>query len=401
MLMSSTGPGRSTSLQQREVDVREGETSIVDFVTREILVAGHVTHNGAPAPNMRLRVFGRSGGTVYMSSGVTGDTVPAPSSGPRHMAGLTRDDGGFELIVDVPGEFRALVASVDDRLRFPSRNVTIPDADRYDLELVFSGAPVSGVVVDRETRQPVGQANVSAVATRPPPTGSGGQADAEGRFQLALEAGDYRVKARAEGYAEGATNVSVPAEGLSDIRLELSKGLSLSGKVLDQRGQPLPGISVEAATEGSEASRSWGFGETLTDGSYRMDGLLNKPYNLCAGSALAGFAVRAGVSPGTQDVVLTLGPAGRVRLRALGPDGGPVAGAYPAIRRLDGAAIAVPLNRQVPTDAQGFADVFAPVGRAEVEVGTPRLKGGVTVDIRLEGGPAVNVTLREEPGATR
>jgi hypothetical protein len=397
-LFSSPVPGRLTSVQQREVDVREGETSAVEFVVRDILVTGHVARNGAPASNMRLR-FSGSSGTAYMSYAGRGDGVPAPSSGPQRMLGITREDGGFELIVDEPGEFRVLVTSLDEQLRLPWRTVTVPDADTHNVELGFSGVPVSGVVVERETRCPIPQADVW-VAMKPPSSGSGGASDPEGRFQLELEPGEYRLRAMADGYAEASTSVSVPSEGVSDVRLELSKGSSLSGKVLDQRGQALLGIAVLAVTEGAEGSQSFAGGDTLSDGSFRLDGLAIKPYNLCAGSALGGFAVRAAVAPGTQDVVLTLGPPGRLRPRAVGSDGAPVAGAHPRIRRLDGVAVVVPLRGPTATDAQGYADLVAPAGRAEVEVGTLKLKGTVTVDISAEGGVVTTVMLREEPGAT-
>jgi hypothetical protein len=90
-------------MMSKEVEVREGETTSVDFSSREILVNGHVTKAGTPLPNLRLRFMG-SGGMSFMSMGAGFDSVAAAPTGPQRQVGTTGEDGTFALIVDTPGK---------------------------------------------------------------------------------------------------------------------------------------------------------------------------------------------------------------------------------------------------------------------------------------------------------
>ena len=106
------------------------------------------------------------------------------------------------------------------------------------------------------------------------------------------------------------------------------------------------------------------------DGSFRIEGLASKPYVLAAGSPLAGFAIRGGVTPGEEPVTLTLRPGGRIAVRVLGADSRPVKEAYPSVETVDGLRVEMPGNSSGPTDATGLYELVSPTGTVGVVAAT-------------------------------
>jgi hypothetical protein len=297
-LMAPVGPGRMMSMMSKQVEVREGETTSVEFLSREILVNGHVTKSGTPLSGLRLRFMGEGGMSMSMSAGF--DSVAAAPTGPQRHTGTTGEDGTFALIVDTPGKYWVNTESVDGRVSYPSREVQIPDVETHNVELTFSGVPVTGVVIDKETDQPVAQAFVRAIPKNKekadPGGGGSARTGADGRFQFDTNPGDYMLSAGSDGYASTNVPVTVPASGLSDARLELEKGLEIKGRVVDASGQGVPSLNVSARSSTDELEGKGA--QTLADGTFRMAGLPARPFNLCAGTELAGYAVRTRVAPG-------------------------------------------------------------------------------------------------------
>ena len=399
-LMATAGFGRLISMMSKQVEVREGETTSVELLSREILVNGHVTKSGTPLPGLRLRFMGEGGMTMSMGGGF--DSVAAAPTGPQRHVGTTGEDGTFALIVDTPGRYWVMTESVDGRTNYPSRELQIPDAETHNVEIAFSGVPVAGVVIDKETDQPVKQAFVRAMPKDKDKAASGGgstRTGADGRFQFDVDPGEYTLSAGAEGY--GVTNdaVTVGATGLADARVELEKGLEIKGRVVDASGQPVPSVTISvrsaAAGESAPVSDPAG-GQTLPDGTFRIAGLVAKPYNLCTGTELAGYAVRMGVAPGGADVTMTLRPAAKVRLLIKGPDGAPMAKAWPNVTKLGGSPIGVPwMGGRAPSDSAGMAEMSTPAGALEIEVWGPSYKGKTTVSVAEGATATAEVTLSE------
>jgi protocatechuate 3,4-dioxygenase beta subunit len=375
--------GRYTGNQSRDVEIREGETSLVEFVQRDILVSGRVRRAGEPAPGLRVTFGGRSMMHTYGSE----TSVPL---GPQRMTAVTRDDGGYELLVDEPGQTRVLVESMDERLSLPSRSVEIPDADSFALDLDFSGITVSGQVADKQTGQPIAGASVHAQGMKGERSFVGGMAGPDGRFQFELDPGEYRVNAAAEGYAGNSKEIRVPASG--DVVLALSRGAVLKGKVVDAAGRGVAGLDVTALAGDRQDGSGHGWTYTRSDGSFQFDPLLRRPHNVLAGTGLVGFGLSPGAVPGDTPVVVTLRPPGMVQLLVRGPDGAPVAGAYPNLVQLDGANVNNPAHSPT-TDAQGIAALVMPSGRIQLEVWKDQAKGSVSVDVSEGGSVAVEVTL--------
>jgi carboxypeptidase family protein len=281
-----------------------------------------------------------------------------------------------------------MVDRLDGKGSYPMRTVDLPDADAYTLDLAFSGATIAGVVVDRDTEQPIARAYVFAASAKPEAGTVGGsraETGEDGRFQIDLEPGDYKVSAGAENYGRAESEVTVGSSGAGEVRLALSRGLTLSGRVIDTRGNGVPGLNVSAQAKGPDGGMdSAGFASTLPDGSFQMGGLKDVPHRVVASSDVGFFATREGVSPGDKDVVLTLRPGGRVMVQVVDAEGRPVEGAWTS---------AVEYGMGFRTDARGLVEVTSPAGTVELRATKERLEGRTTVTVAERGTATAQIVL--------
>jgi protocatechuate 3,4-dioxygenase beta subunit len=375
-LTAQPSPGVSLIAETKSVMVVEGQTAAVDFVARELLITGRVTRSEAAVPGVRVTVR-----TLPFSYSVGGDSfggVAAPPTGPRPLEGITHEDGQYELIVLHPGPAWAEVASLDGRVQYATRNLEVPDVERHAFDIQIGGTPVGGMVVDKETGAGVPLANVRAMARKGEANG-GANAGLDGRFAFELAPGEYRLTTSADAYATAESELSVGAGGSSGVRLELSRGMALEGKVVDLAGRPVPGAQLFPKAGDSTA---WlGMAVSMEDGRFRIERLMPRPYTLATGSPSVGFAIRGGVSPGDKDVVLTLRPGGRVRLTAVDQSGAPVAQVGGSLASVDGLTAFLFLNAS--TDAQGVAEFGCPAGLVELNVSNGKLTGKATVQVEV------------------
>jgi len=79
-----------------------------------------------------------------------------------------------------------------------------------------ASTPISGVVVDADTRAPIPNATVSAGAAHV-------SADADGRFTLLVEGGRVTLLVEASGYFALTTTLDIPEAGLSGAELALAR----------------------------------------------------------------------------------------------------------------------------------------------------------------------------------
>jgi hypothetical protein len=202
---------------------------------------------------------------------------------------------------------------------------------------------ISGVVVDATTSRPVPGAVVilsnldSSVATRPHAL-----TDSRGRFVfMDLPASDsYYLGARRFGYAYTRYGWSAPdqsraiadisrvvvADGQwrSDLRIPLWRTGAISGRVVDERGEPVVGVVVRAFTQGTISGHSQLVGGPLTTtddrGVYRISGMSPGRY------AVSVLSVQSTVLSTTEDVLQTR-PLGALQAGGLsGTRGSTVAG---------------------------------------------------------------------------
>jgi large repetitive protein len=396
MLMAREGSGTFTSSQSREVEVQEGQTASVEFLSREILLSGRVTRGGGGYPGVRLSL--RSDRGMMMVFG--GVAAEAPPAGPQRMIAVTREDGSYEMLVDEPGEFRMWFESMDGR-SLPGRGIQVPDTESFAQDFEFSGIVLSGVVIDKDTEQPLANANVSASMVRGGRESSTQATGPDGRFQLEVDAGDYHVYARVDGYGSVNQEVTIGPSGVSDLRLAMARGLALRGKVVDARGRPAANLQVSASPVDSERG-GFGFGTSLADGSFTVDGLEQRPYVLLAGSWTgAGYGLLGPVNPGDRDLVVRLRPPGRVRVTVLGPDGAPVKGVHPRVVRAEGYRIGGPMAGDAETDESGVAEMTVIAGNLEIEAGRRQDVGKGTVSVPEGGSAALEIRLEERRSTSR
>ena len=87
-----------------------------------------------------------------------------------------------------------------------------------------ASTPISGVVVDADSRAPIPNATVSAGAARV-------SADAAGRFTLQVEAGRVTLLIEASGYFALTTTLEIPEAGLSGAELALARETPFAASV--------------------------------------------------------------------------------------------------------------------------------------------------------------------------
>jgi hypothetical protein len=396
-LMSSTGPGRFVNTITRQIEVVDGQTTMVELVSRDVLLSGRITRNRTPAAGVELAFQSQGGYSWVMGVGGAAGGSAASPDGPRRNAATTREDGSFEAILSEPGRHQVSAHTMSPRVSFPSRNVDIPDAESFALDLDFTVVPVSGTVIAKDTLEPVERSNVSAR-----PRGSDGfvgtSAGRDGRFELLAAPGEYTLGAVAPGYMNADLPLSVGESGVSDLKLEMERGLEITGRVVNTAGQGVAGVQLMATGPGKLHERSQGYTQSRGDGSFTIGSLKDVAHNLAAGSELLGFAIRAGVKAGTRDLSLTLRPGGRLRVRFLDQEGTPLKDVYPQVKRVDGAQVAVPVFAGQPSDASGTSEVVVPAGLLEVQGMTDKAMGQATVEVESGQTAEVEIRLTEPPG---
>jgi uncharacterized GH25 family protein/protocatechuate 3,4-dioxygenase beta subunit len=180
----------------------------------------------------------------------------------------TQSDGKFKVTGLKPGRYRLQIANwgQPSSLRVGSDEPIAAGSTGVRITLT-EGAKISGVVVD-EAGSPLAGAQVWASLGNDSHSAVSGK---DGRFEIGgLAAGKHTVSANLQGRAPAsAQNV---AEGTSDVRLVLVKGLSLSGTVLDRDGKPCANTNVHL-TLGKDGADGHNWAQTDAQGRFKAEGL--------------------------------------------------------------------------------------------------------------------------------
>lgn len=349
------------------------------------------------------RVFGR---VLDRGAPVGGGSISAVSFEGENFLGvdwkLGRIDGAgnyeFEGLAPAEYQFEMRSGAVRTRIR-----VEVPDQPEYRLDLELPVGSVAGRVVDAATGVGVRRARVFL---RPldedPPEGlvasflqSEGQllrsssSDDGGFLFEHLPAGRYELLARPRG-GDGAAALAASepqvlevgeSERLSGVLIELPPSLALSGRLVDESGQPVEGARVLCTREGAALDARPARARSDADGRFELTGLSDGAHVLTA--SRSGFAAerRGGIEPDgaeEEEIVLTLRRGTSVELRVYGADGRPLAGASARFQRTDqpgaetadpGGAVVDLFTGKQTTDAEGRLELgrFVP-GIYELEV---------------------------------
>jgi hypothetical protein len=173
---------------------------------------------------------------------------------------------------------------------------------------------IEGRVINALARDGLRRATLTLTATRGAGKPVTALSDENGRFAFGnLEPGGYRLTGERTGYqrwaygarlnpASGRILVLTPGGTLGGLVFPLPPNAALSGAVLDQEGQPMPGLLVQALRNGYASGRlRWapaGGVQTNDRGEFRIGGLPAGRYLLIAtdmniGIAIAGKSVEA------------------------------------------------------------------------------------------------------------
>jgi RNA polymerase sigma factor (sigma-70 family) len=220
--------------------------------------------------------------------------VEFPGRGPQLRYGTISGAGGRYAMRLPRGHWH--VSALADGYAYGWREVVLEGPSALDLALPAAGA-IGGRVVDGSSGAPVAGATVRLDRAG----GSAGRATttgAEGFFSFgtAWPTGGYRLTATA-GDRVGRLEVAAPVDPVvrSPVEVTVRPGLTLAGRVLDRRGQPLAGAAVQLF-DGSRQIHPVRQVTTDGDGRYRMAGLL-------PGQAWLGAEAR-GRAPARRPLVL-------------------------------------------------------------------------------------------------
>ncbi len=134
------------------------------------------------------------------------------------------------------------------------------------------GVELSGIVRDRSTGLPIAKAVISAEVAGIHDERSNIAStvtEDDGRFTLSgARAGRVVLQASADGFLDGVTEeiVIIPAEPTPEVEIELEPGLTLSGRVTDDHGEPLTHVAVEVDGSPSRQGATDASGEYLVHG---------------------------------------------------------------------------------------------------------------------------------------
>jgi hypothetical protein len=268
-------------------------------------------------------------------------------------------------------------------------------------------AVVSGVVVSADAPvRPLRRVRVT-LANPALPFDLAAITDDDGRFAVErVPAGQYTVSAAKEGYlttTHGAARPGRPGRLVAiadgerrEIRLALQRGGVLAGVIVDNQGQPVPGVPVTAhrmgfnGLTGDRMLASAGGTQTNDLGEYRLFGLAPGEYVVSAGVPAAQVGILQMMSPAEIRQALseiTTQPAAFARMPGMPKPAPPLPRAtLPSPR----AAI--------------FAPVFYPGTTSSVEAWRVTLapgeeRGGLDIQLQVAATASVSGTVfGESPG---
>lgn len=236
-----------------------------------------------PAFTIRGRVHREGTGVSGVQVMVFGDDVAMRAREPI----TTGADGRFEIGGLARATYRLSLQKHEEMLQ---REITTEAPAELDVALPAAGT-LQGRVVDAATRQAVPQFVFSVEPVEPSdaqrrdgvPMMQRGESAGDGTFRATLSAGRYRVTAGAIGFTmSDPVEVLVTAGEIAQIDIALERGLTITGRVVDDHGAPVANVTVFAYGEESspDARRSRarprvapGNTNTAEDGSFTITGL--------------------------------------------------------------------------------------------------------------------------------
>jgi beta-lactamase regulating signal transducer with metallopeptidase domain/protocatechuate 3,4-dioxygenase beta subunit len=326
----------------------EGSEAPAISLGRESVLQGIVVDGETGKPVAGARIEGsreRSGGNGQ-------DEILSDGAGRFEMRGLS------------PGRIR-LKVSRKGYARGEEKWIDLPENGTIEAgSLRLSrGIEIRGTVVAAATGEPVPSASYvlseadSEERYRPTLNSSSiPQADRAGAFvEYVAASGNFSIEAWADGYGiRKISRIEVPPEGLRDLKIELPKGASISGRVLLASGQPLAGAEVRPALDPERVNDraisrylqgrspitllprgafAWPSARTDPAGSFRLSGLPpGEDFYVTAIEDAGGYGVVGGIvvrdGGATEGIEIRLTRWGSIRGRVVDGTGKGVEGVF-------------------------------------------------------------------------
>lgn len=300
---------------------------------------------------------------------------------------LTSDDGRFlfaglgegevDLALEPPGDewLRETVQSGDERLR-----IVLPTARIEGTIVLRDGTPAAGASVGTGRR--------------------GATCDDRGRFVLGrLRPGDMRIRASLGGEHEGHADVTLPAAGLTGVRIVLAPvEVVRSFVAVRMTGPPgVLGARPSAKRDGKPCGGRWedageGRGTLRVDAppgsEVTLHAMARDPGDRDSVPWLGVVHAVTSRSPGGPEIVLALRPPVEVTVACRAGDGGPLpSGVEPEITaawaRVRPAESAGRRRLLVPCDPDGVTIHVTASGYLPAQVGC-RPEQGAGIEVRLQ-----------------
>ncbi|MET0555198.1 MAG: carboxypeptidase regulatory-like domain-containing protein [Vicinamibacteria bacterium] len=328
------------------------------------------------------------------------DGRPVPRLLAEPLATEAADDGRFAIDAVPPGEHALGVTApglarqrVDVAVREGERQVDLGDV-RMEVGIAIRGR------VRSKAGQPIADAVVRANVMRMGNDGVEARSEADGSFVLAgLEQGMYRVTAEAVGYGQEDKTAET---GVEPVELVLSPAGTITGRVVDERSQPVESFRVSARTN---ERPGMGFRmprveeTTSEDGRFTLSNVSAGDYVVSVSAAemaaatVPGVKVAEGQSVDVGTVKLTAG--GIVRGTVVDQTGAGVSGAAVAVAPLPQNWMTSGPPVEVSTDAAGAFELkgVAP-GSADIGASHPNYASADPVSVQVDTAkPTTDVRL--------
>ncbi|QSQ14118.1 carboxypeptidase-like regulatory domain-containing protein [Myxococcus landrumensis] len=306
----------------------------VELVMKRAFVAQGVITDTEGNPLPRPELVARK----WMREPLSGEGPEAALSQGDALGAMIDKHGHFRFDLAEPGRYR-LTARAEGFLGSPV-DVTVP---AQDIQVVMhAAARIDGVVVDTRGA-PIEDASISL--TKDGSMLASLETNSQGRFTLeTLHPGRYALQVM---LSSGGYRASLPVEILGterqEVTIRMEAGLSLSGRVVDEKGSPMPrvyvwGRCVEPAAEKAEPEESslpQPESRAHTDEQGRFT-LLHLPQGPCRLTAAAvGYVLRSAphdeqgesevlAKAGDTDVTLVMRYQGGIRGRLVREDRSPI-----------------------------------------------------------------------------
>ncbi len=262
-----------------ELGIAESVSDVTVYVDAAYTVSGFVVNKKDDAiaeSDVMVGAYNFSPGAVFAAS--------APSA----------SDGYFEIHGVHPGDYTVGAAAEERQPNFFGESITVVDKDISDLIVtVDPGNTITGRVQPPQEAQltltvKMEEMGFSTIMQSVSAFMVSARSNAEGEFTLkGVGVGSFTVVAKADSGAEGKLPLEITGD-VDGIVVNLEPRASASGIVVDERGNPVDGATVdfESLNPGEQASINMrgpgGGGGTLTgmDGRFVHKGLADGKYEV-------------------------------------------------------------------------------------------------------------------------